>query len=207
MEPLLRGVVVKFRCSLSDISGMSKVSLFALLGLFVVAGGSVANTPSDTWPRGSGTPEGIACDLARSFIDTDLELLKATVVPPLGRGESAEEYGEFLRGMAGTIVANSEQVDLPEDWPKRINRLFAARDLSKGGPSSYGYAAWNLKKVMFVDVEVELRNGDLFIHRTQVLQLPSGKWGVMPAPHIYLLLSDGLHDEAPSELAYESSPK
>ena len=183
---------------------MSKLSLLALLVLLVIAGGSIANSPSDSWPRGSATPEGVACDLARSFINTDLELLKSTVMTPLGRGESAEEYGQFLRGMAGTIVAESEQEEHPAEWPKRINRVFAARDFSKNGPASYGYAAWNLKGVMFVDVEVELFSGDLFIHRTQVLQLSSGRWAVMPDPQAYPLLSDGLHSESASEVTYQA---
>ena len=86
---------------------------------------------------------------------------------------------------------------MPDD-PRKITKVFAARHLTKNGPASYGYAAFDFQEVMFVDVEVLLRNGSKLLRRTMVIKDRDGKWYTHPVPDVSPLLSYGLYDESAS---------
>ena len=169
--------------------------------VFILAVVAVVIAPSTSWaddgyPSGTATPEGAACDLARAFIRRDVALFEQVTLPPFGGGESRTQYAIFL---ANTKTAILEEVIHPTDrGPQEISKVFVARPLSKSGPASYAYAAFNFSDVKFVDVTVVLRGGGISTNRTLVVMDNAGHWRVHPAPNIHSLLSDGLNQEPPS---------
>ena len=92
----------------------------------------------------------------------------------------------------------SRQENVISEWAKAIDKVFAARHLSKGGPALWGYAAFGFEDVMFVDVEAILQNGRRSLNRMLVIKNKDGKWYAHPAPETESLLSAGLNDEATS---------
>src|SRR5262249_42701262 len=88
------------------------------------------------------------------------------------------------------------------DLPAQIGKVFAARHLTKQGPASFGYAAFDFQDVMFVDVGVFLHNGQPELNRTLVIKDRDGSWYVHPAPRLDPLLSDGLNQEAASTVGF-----
>lgn len=169
--------------------------------VFILAMVAVVIAPSTSWaddgyPSGVTTPEGAACDFARAFIRRDVALFEQVTLPPFGGGESRTQYENFL---ADTKSAISEESKRPTDrGPRDISKVFVARSLSKSGPASYAYAAFNFADVKFVDVVVGLYGGGISINRTFVVMDNAGRWRVDPAPNIHPLLSDGLNQEPPS---------
>jgi hypothetical protein len=85
-----------------------------------------------------------------------------------------------------------------QDSPQKIVQVYAARHLTKNGPASYAYAAFDFQDVMFVDVKVKLINGQTLLRRTMVIKDKDEKWYALPVPDISPLMSDGIYDEAPS---------
>jgi len=150
------------------------------------------------FPTGEDTPEGAACDLARAFINADADQFLKVCERPLGQGDSAVEYQEFLDQLVSGMKAEREKSEPSPHGPKRLLRVFKARALSLNGPASYGYAVMNLADVKFVDVLTEKHNGETFEVRTLVLQNQDGTWHVLPLPDAYPLLSMGLNDESDS---------
>lgn len=159
---------------------------------------------ADHFPAGHGTPEGAACDLARAFITRDVTLFADICIKPFGGGENRKSYEDFLSGVAESMKAEAARKDPSPDGPKMIGEVFAARHLSKSGPASYGYAAFNFEDVMFVDVGAILQSGEQSLNRTLVVK-KGGKWYVEPAPRYSPLLSDGLNEETPSSQDFAES--
>ena len=153
---------------------------------------------ADGLPSGHDTPEGAACDLARSFINRDVKLFSSTSIRLYGGGNGREEYAKFLQKTAEIIkVEAARKVPSPQG-PKSIGKVFAARHLSKSGPISFGYSAFGFEDIMFVDIGVYLHNGERAINRTLVIKDRDGKWYVHPDPSASPLLSDGLSEEKAS---------
>jgi len=158
----------------------------------------ILNVLKDGYPGGHASPEGAACDLARAFIGKDASLFKQTCIEPFGGGELRKSYEQFLKSTAQGMRNEAKKRKPSPGGPKSITKVYASRSLSKGGPSSYGYAVFSFKDVKFVDVQVALVNGEKALNRTMVIQDASGKWFVFPTPNSSPLLSDGLNDESPS---------
>lgn len=160
-------------------------------------------TPLDGFPRGQKSAEGVACDLARSFITTDAPLFRAVCMP--GDFIKGEEYQGFLDQLAATMEDVKAGRISNEGAPTAIKRVFKARNLSKNGPGSAGYALFSFNAVQFVDVECRLTDGSLYTNRTLVFQLADKTWRVMPRPDLVPMLSEGLNDEPDStqEWVYE----
>lgn len=152
----------------------------------------------DGLPSGHDTPEGAACDLARSFINRDEKLFSSTSIRPYGGGKGREAYEKFLRKTARSIKAEAAKTEPSPYGPKSIGKVFAARHLSKSGSVSFGYAAFGFEDIMFVDVGVYLHNGERAMNRTLVIKDRGGKWYVDPDPSASPLLSDGLNEESAS---------
>jgi hypothetical protein len=151
---------------------------------------------ADDFPKGSSTPEGAACDLARAFIQRDAALFEAAILQPFGGGESRSQYEAFLKDTKSAILEESKR---PADrGPREIVKVFAARSLSRSGPASYAYATFNFADVKFVDVVVEMHGGGTNLNRTLVVKDGAGRWHVDPAPGIHPMLSAGLNDETTS---------
>jgi hypothetical protein len=158
----------------------------------------------NAFPTGLDTPEGAACDLARAFIECDVDWFLEVCVLPLGSGQTGEEYQDFLDQVAGGFEGEREQSTPSPYGPKRLIRTYKARALSLSGPASYGDVVMNLNDIKFVDVITELHSGETFKARTLVLQDRNGAWRVLPCPDVYPLLSAGLNDEANStEVLFE----
>jgi hypothetical protein len=150
----------------------------------------------DDFPKGNETPEGVACDFARAFIWRDAALFDTVVLPAFGGGEPRAQYEAFLGETRNAIVEESRR---PADrGPQAIIKVFAPRALSRSGPASFGYAAFNFADVKFVDVVVALYGGGTNTNRTLVVKDSNGRWHVHPAPDIHPMLSIGLNQESPS---------
>lgn len=153
---------------------------------------------ADGFPFGHDTPEGVAADLARAFINRDVALFTGTCVRPYGKGAGHDSYVKFLLGRVENIKQEATKKESSPFGPKALGKFFAARRLSKEGPASYGYALLGFQDVMFVDVGVYLQNGQTALNRTLVIKDRDGKWYVHPDPRSDPLLSQGLNDERPS---------
>ncbi len=75
--------------------------------------------------------------------------------------------------------------------------------LSREGPASWGYAAFDFQDVMFVDVGGLLHNGERCLIRTLVIEEEKGKWRAHPLPGSSPLLSVGLNEEAESTVDFK----
>jgi hypothetical protein len=165
---------------------------------------------ADGFPSGHDSPEGAACDVVRSLINRDEKLFSSTCVRLYGGGAGREEYAKFLRQTIENIRQEAAKKEPSPRGPKSIGKVFAARHLTKSGPASYGYAAFDFQDVMFVDVGVYLQNGERSMMRNLVIKDRDGKWYVHPAPSTSPLLCEGLDEEKDSVLdltdAYDLQP-
>ena len=157
---------------------------------------------ADGLPSGHGTPEGAACDVARSLINRDERLFSSTSVRLYAGGNGPAAYAQFLRDTVRNIRQEAAKKEPSPGGPKSIGKVFAGRHLSKNGPASYGYATFGFQDIMFVDVGVFLYNGERSMMRTLVIKDRDGKWYVHPDPSASPLLSDGLDDEKASVLDF-----
>ena len=144
-------------------------------------------------------PEGVACDLARAFIRHDHALFLDICIKPYGGEETRKAYEDFLNGVVADMKEEAQKAEPSPGAPKNIGKCFAARQLSKNGPASYGYATFGFQEVMFVDVGVYVHSGKGQLCRTLVLKTGKGKWIVHPRPDLSPLLSMGLNEESKSE--------
>lgn len=151
---------------------------------------------SDGFPTGQDTPEGAASDLARAFTVGDAAWFRTVCIQPYAGGPLGAEYAEYLDGVS--LHMKQDKNNPPADNPKAIVQVFAARHLTHDGPASYGYASFGFQDVMFVDVEVLLRNGHKHLKRTLVIEDRDGKWYAHPVTDVAPLLSYGLYDESAS---------
>ena len=156
----------------------------------------------DSFPTGQETPEGVASDFARVFINKDILALQRIALRPYGQGPSRTEYIRLLNGLYASLSRDKASGIKDPQNPSKIFRVFAARHLSSAGPSSYGYAAFGFKDVMFVDVEVFLNNGTRYTDRTMVVRDADGKWYVDVAPYVSSILSNGLDQESTSNQTF-----
>ena len=145
------------------------------------------------FPSGQDSPEGVACDMARAFINADKNLWMKINHPTLTN--NYPQAKEFVEDMAAQMDEMAK-ID-PEDrlGPIEILRVYKARHLSMNGPASYGYAMFNFEDVMFVDVVALDSDGLEYPNRTLVIKDKS-KWYAIPRPDLYELLSAGLNSES-----------
>ena len=171
----------------------------ALLFFSVFAASGIKPTVADDgFPTGQNSPEGAATDLARAFIQQDADLFLRTCVPPYGGGGTLSAYKDYLDGASHAMRLERSSHMRSQENPHTIKRVFAARNLSRNGPASYGYAAFDFQEVLFVDVDVILNDGASYVKRTLVIQARDGRWYAHPKPDLSPLLSMGLDNETPS---------
>lgn len=152
----------------------------------------------DGFPTGQTTPEGAATDLARSFMTHNATLFRTVCIPPFGSRQSSAGYAAYLDGVAAHFGQVKALSTASPDDPRKILKVFAARHLGKEGPASYGYATYDFRDVMFVDLEVLLHSGRKLLRRTMVIQNSDGKWYTLPVPDTAPLLSYGIYEESAS---------
>lgn len=166
--------------------------IVAYLLMFLLGSGAGARP---AWPSGQMSPEGAACDLARSFAQRDASMFRRL---SFSHARASGEYVQMIKTIADAIESDKRSGTVRSDSPVRIEKCFKARSLSASGPASYGYAALGLADVKFVDVVVKLRSGSSVNARTLVVQTADKKWYVVPVADAIPLLSVGLDKETPS---------
>jgi hypothetical protein len=97
---------------------------------------------ADGFPAGHDTPEGAACDLVRAFIKRDVKLFRETCLQPPEKQDARDEYAVFLKDTAAEIEKEAGRKEPSPAGPKAIAKVFGARSLSRGGPASFGWAAF-----------------------------------------------------------------
>jgi len=182
-------------------------SVILLVALLLESGIAVAKPKiqlaEDGFPTQQNTPEGTASDLARSFIKHDPKWFRALCIRPFGADQSQMDYVQYLGGIAEHMVQEKE---FPaQDSLQKIVQVYAARHLTKNGPASWAYAAFDFQDLMFVDVKVKLINGQTLLRRTMVILDHDGKWYALPVIDISPMMSDGLHNEAPSRQPFTAA--
>ena len=174
-----------------------------LAALAAARAGDKAKPPikvvADGFPAGHDTPEGAACDLVRAFIQRDAKLFGETCVRPFAQANSRDEYSAFLKKTAAEMSKEAKRKEPSPGGPKTIAKVFAARSLSRTGPASFGWAAFDFQDVKFVDVGAILHNGKRHLNRTLVVQDKAGNWYAHPLPSSSPLLSAGLNEESDSK--------
>jgi hypothetical protein len=153
---------------------------------------------ADGFPAGHDTPEGVASDLSRAFINHNVALFSDTCIGLYAGHKGPVEYDNFMRATIANLEQKATSKEQLPSEPKAIAKVFAARHLSRNGPVSYGYAIFDFQDLMFVDVLVELSNGMHKLNRTLVIKQKDGKWYAHPAPNVSPLLCDGLQEESAS---------
>jgi CO/xanthine dehydrogenase Mo-binding subunit len=177
------------------------VLMAAILFSFVAAPAQSGKVAKDKFPAGQKSPEGVACDLARAFINHDKSLFLATIV----KGESSQrEYQEFKVDVAKAMAKDKSSKSPSAFGPRSIVKCFAARNMSRNGPGSAAYALYGYLNVMFVDVKVKLVNGETRLNRTLVIQDKNKKWYVEPRPDLASTLSVGLNEESDSTVEWKA---
>ena len=182
---------------------MKRLATFVCI-LFVALASAAAGKPKlkvapDGFPSGHGTPEGVACDLARAFIRHDIVLFNNTCIRPYDKGKAAVDYAAFLRSTIAGMKADAAGKKPAVGSPKAIGKVFAARHLIANVPASYGRSSFGFQDLMFVDVGIYLNGGGHALARTLVIKDRDGKWYAHPAPNVSPLLSSGLSRESPSK--------
>ena len=155
---------------------------------------------ADGFPAGHDTPEGVACDLARAFINHDAVLFTNTCIRPFGSSETfGTNYETFLKNVVQSMKEEGARSEPSPGAPKAITKVFAARHLSARGPDSLAYALFDFRGVMFVDMKTSRVNGDTSAYRIFVLKDRDAKWYVYPTPKSDSLLCAGLNSETESK--------
>ena len=161
---------------------------------------------ADKFPTGHETPEGVACDLARAFINRDTKLFTNSCIRIYLGGEGAKDYRAFLSRTVENIQREAAKKEPSPGGPNSIGKTFAARHLSMTGPASTGYPMFDFQDVMFVDVGVFLHNGKQSLIRTLVIKDHDGKWYAHPSPKVGSgLLAVGLNEESPSKADFSEA--
>ncbi len=146
-------------------------------------------------PTGQDSPEGVACDAIQAYIRCDAKAWLKTLVRPIYGEENNKEYLAFTKQMLALMKKN--KADSSFAAPKII-QCYKARPFSKNGPGSLAYAVHEFTANRFVDVQIELPDGQKTNLRYHVLRDTDEKWYFEPRPDLCPLLSMGLNKEEPS---------
>src|SRR5438132_730268 len=77
---------------------------------------------ADGFPAGHATPEGVACDLARAFIQRDSKLFKSSI---MGANEGAwdrEKYAAFIKRVAEDMRKELQKPKPSPEGPKSLGK-------------------------------------------------------------------------------------
>lgn len=146
-------------------------------------------------PTGQDSPEGVACDAVRAYIQSDSKAWLKTLVRPIYGEEKNKEYEAFKKQMAA--LKDKNKADASFAAPS-IKTCYKARPFSMNGPGSLAYAVHDMPGNMFVDIEVGFPDGRTGNIRYHVLCDKDKKWYFEPRPDLCPLLAAGLNEETPS---------
>lgn len=175
---------------------MKRLFISILLLLFCTA--AFAQTKyqiaDDGFPTGRNTPEGTACDAVRAYIYSDHELWLSLLVPPI-YAEHNTEYHDFKEMMVAKKKQNAQNPNFPK---MKIVTVYKARNFSLNGPGSLAFALLKYTGNMFVDILVDVGNGQVQGLRYQVMRDEGGTWYFNPRPDLSYPFSMGLNEETES---------
>ena len=189
--------------------------LICLLILFIcisIYAQKESEISSDGFPKGNNTPEGIACDAVRAYLNSDFKLWLSTLVPSYiygdknnsGGAKKVKEYEDFKKKMVAKIKKNAKDPNFPK---MKILKVYKARNFSMNGPGSMTYALHEFTGNMFVDILLDLGNGKTQGVRYQVMSDKDKKWFFNPRPDLSPLLSMGLNEESKSTVEWKKNKR
>jgi hypothetical protein len=188
------------------LAAITCVLLTACCALAAGAVKSKIKVAKDGFPVGHDQPEGAACDLARAFIKHDAALFTNTCIKPYASNKGPADYAKFLQLMAETMKKDATRKKPFPESPQAIGKVFAARHPSSKEPAAYGAKSYGFQDLMFVDVDVLLRNGKHSVNRTLVIKWKDGKWYAHPMPTVGNgLLGKGINEEKASEKDFSNA--
>jgi hypothetical protein len=178
---------------------MGKVTFFVFLAILSSSGPVAASIrlADDGFPCGNETPEGAACDFARAFIHHDPVPFLAISLKPYGDPSVRHAYGEYLQSVISQMKEEANRTDPSALGPQSIAACFAARHPTEAEPVVYAQTVLGFEDVMFVDVKVNLQNGESQICRTLAIK-QKNRWNVHPRPDLSPRLMTGINKETPS---------
>jgi len=155
---------------------------------------------ADGFPTGHATPEGVASDFARAFVQKDGTLLTAACLPPFGDDVASKTIyaGALERAAASAARKQTGPFQNPDEL-RRILNVAPAHALPTKKPAAYARATFGFRDVKYVDVRMQRANGRRPLTRLVVVQDSKGLWYVDLEPTVYPQLSEGLYDQPPSE--------
>ena len=158
---------------------------------------------SDGFPAGQNSPEGVACDAIRAYINSDHELWLSVLLPSRmygdkrnpGGEENIRQYEEFKTMMVEKKKQNAKDPNFPK---MKIVEVYKARNFSANGPSSLAYALLEMHGNMFVDVLVDTGGVNIQLVRSHVMQDKNKIWYFEPRPDLMPFFASGLNEESAS---------
>jgi hypothetical protein len=162
------------------------------LASFACAAGEGAKMPA-------ASAEQAAIAFVEGLIAKDGVKVRSACLKQNGNERYSDAFSDFVVKVESAASESSPQPGAP----KSIKNVFAARQLSSSGPASYGYAAFDFRNVVFVDVVILRNDGKEQVYRILVVKDAKSAWFVHPLPEISPLLSSGLWDESPSVIEFK----
>jgi hypothetical protein len=190
---------------LSAVRKATSTILAAAFVLVVEASASI-KTAGDGFPTGAETPEGAACDFFRAIIHRDPVMFLDICLKPYGDPSTRRNYEQYLQSAISQMKQEASLSEPSPLGPRSIETCYAARHLTAIGPASYGQTSLGFDDVMFVDLKVNLQNGNSQFYRTLLLQ-KNKRWSVHPQPDLSPLLISGLAEESKSHETFADTDR
>ena len=181
------------------------------LSLLITSFGAAGDPPqavsdkTDECPSGIATPEGVAADMVRAFIDRDSRLFNNARHKRMceGRDNPAKYFAAFLENASFAHNSKMFNIDTLPNPLKRISTVYVTRSMAPQDADAE--AAWKQSlrfdskdDRMFVDVVAVDSDGTAFAHRIVVEKHVGGAWFAVPplsTPHWH---SEALKAYSPS---------
>jgi hypothetical protein len=154
---------------------------------------------ADIFPSGQSTPEGVACDLARSYITSNGELFRQCCFVITPGTPERDAYNNFLDDTVTEMDLHKSAPKSQGGWPIAILKVYQARSVSSSAAAAFGAENYRFTALDLVDIELSIRHGAAETRRTLVARDEgSGLWFAIPHPEYFPRLSVGMNEESPS---------
>lgn len=173
------------------------VSVLSCVGLIQSNIASAGETEKDI-PTSHNSPEGVAVDLVQAFITRDFHAFNEARAKSICEGRT-DPFNYYVHFCNCTTMFKDGQSFSGVEFSyslKRVSRVFSAQDSNslteKEGRSNVGAFVYGWSTAL-VDVMVEDRHGNEFLHRTFVVKSEkSGLWYANPKLMKHELLTEML---------------
>ena len=157
------------------------------------------------FPTGTATPEGVAADLVRAFINRDPRLFNNAREIRLceGSDDPGRYYAAFLERASFATGSKTFNIHTLPNPLKRISKVFVARSFGPHDKDAKAYSDLNLRLAFldaqkFVDVVAVDSDGTEFLHRTIVVKQIGGAWFAVPPLSERHWTGENLREYSPS---------